>query len=91
MKKFSNAKHFQMRGQYWVMIIFPFLWFMVNSRPKENVVDPYKNIFHLQDTVNDNSDEIKVKVIDVDQQGKVKLSRKEALKDGIAAAVPAAT
>jgi polyribonucleotide nucleotidyltransferase len=26
-------------------------------------------------------DEIKVKVIDVDQQGKVKLSRKEALKD----------
>jgi polyribonucleotide nucleotidyltransferase len=26
-------------------------------------------------------DEIKVKVIDVDQQGKVKLSRKEALKE----------
>ena len=30
-------------------------------------------------------DEIKVKVIDVDQQGKVKLSRKEALKDGLEA------
>ena len=29
-------------------------------------------------------DEIKVKVIDVDQQGKVKLSRKEALKDSVA-------
>jgi len=28
-------------------------------------------------------DEIKVKVIDVDQQGKVKLSRKEALKNSV--------
>ena len=36
-------------------------------------------------------DEIKVKVIDVDQQGKVKLSRKEALKDGLESAAPAAT
>ena len=36
-------------------------------------------------------DEIKVKVIDVDQQGKVKLSRKEALKDAVEAAVPTAT
>lgn len=36
-------------------------------------------------------DEIKVKVIDVDQQGKVKLSRKEALKDGIEDASPTAT
>ena len=33
-------------------------------------------------------DEIKVKVIDVDQQGKVKLSRKEALKDAVEAAAP---
>ena len=33
-------------------------------------------------------DEIKVKVIDVDQQGKVKLSRKEALKDALEAAAP---
>ena len=30
-------------------------------------------------------DEIKVKVIDVDQQGRVKLSRKEALRDAVAA------
>ncbi|MCH2391333.1 MAG: S1 RNA-binding domain-containing protein, partial [Nitrospinales bacterium] len=29
-------------------------------------------------------DEIKVKVIDVDQQGKIKLSRKEALKESVA-------
>jgi polyribonucleotide nucleotidyltransferase len=36
-------------------------------------------------------DEIKVKVIDVDQQGKVKLSRKEALKDAVDAATPTAT
>ncbi|HCG71673.1 polyribonucleotide nucleotidyltransferase [Nitrospinaceae bacterium] len=36
-------------------------------------------------------DEIKVKVIDVDQQGKVKLSRKEALKDAVEAAAPTAT
>ena len=35
-------------------------------------------------------DEIKVKVIDVDQQGKVKLSRKEALKDAVEAAAPTA-
>jgi len=28
-------------------------------------------------------DEIKVKVIDVDQQGKIKLSRKEALKEKV--------
>ena len=36
-------------------------------------------------------DEIKVKVIDVDQQGKVKLSRKEALKEGLESAAPATT
>ena len=36
-------------------------------------------------------DEIKVKVIDVDQQGKVKLSRKEALKDAVEAAAPTAS
>ena len=34
---------------------------------------------------NQEGDEIKVKVIDVDQQGRVKLSRKEALRDAVAA------
>jgi len=49
-----------------------------------------RRIKNVSDEIQE-GDEIKVKVIDVDQQGKVKLSRKEALKDGIAATVPVAT
>jgi polyribonucleotide nucleotidyltransferase len=49
-----------------------------------------RRIKNVSDEIQE-GDEIKVKVIDVDQQGKVKLSRKEALKDGIAATAPAAT
>jgi polyribonucleotide nucleotidyltransferase len=49
-----------------------------------------RRIKNVSDEIQE-GDEIKVKVIDVDQQGKVKLSRKEALKDGIAAAAPTAT
>lgn len=44
-----------------------------------------RRIKNVSDEIQE-GDEIKVKVIDVDQQGKVKLSRKEALKDGITAA-----
>jgi polyribonucleotide nucleotidyltransferase len=46
-----------------------------------------RRIKNVSDEIQE-GDEIKVKVIDVDQQGKVKLSRKEALKDGIDAAAP---
>jgi len=49
-----------------------------------------RRIKNVSDEIQE-GDEIKVKVIDVDQQGKVKLSRKEALKDGIEAAAPTAT
>ena len=49
-----------------------------------------RRIKNVSDEIQE-GDEIKVKVIDVDQQGKVKLSRKEALKDGIAATAPVAT
>lgn len=49
-----------------------------------------RRIKNVSDEIQE-GDEIKVKVIDVDQQGKVKLSRKEALKDGIEAASPTAT
>jgi polyribonucleotide nucleotidyltransferase len=49
-----------------------------------------RRIKNVSDEIQE-GDEIKVKVIDVDQQGKVKLSRKEALKDGIEDAAPAAT
>ena len=49
-----------------------------------------RRIKNVSDEIQE-GDEIKVKVIDVDQQGKVKLSRKEALKEGIAATAPAAT
>jgi polyribonucleotide nucleotidyltransferase len=49
-----------------------------------------RRIKNVSDEIQE-GDEIKVKVIDVDQQGKVKLSRKEALKDGIDAAAPTAT
>ena len=49
-----------------------------------------RRIKNVSDEIQE-GDEIKVKVIDVDQQGKVKLSRKEALKEGVAATVPAAT
>ena len=49
-----------------------------------------RRIKNVSDEIQE-GDEIKVKVIDVDQQGKVKLSRKEALKDGIAATIPVAT
>ena len=49
-----------------------------------------RRIKNVSDEIQE-GDEIKVKVIDVDQQGKVKLSRKEALKDGIEATAPAAT
>jgi polyribonucleotide nucleotidyltransferase len=49
-----------------------------------------RRIKNVSDEIQE-GDEIKVKVIDVDQQGKVKLSRKEALKDGIDAPAPAAT
>ena len=48
-----------------------------------------RRIKNVSDEIQE-GDEIKVKVIDVDQQGKVKLSRKEALKDGIDAAAPTA-
>ncbi|MEC8957457.1 MAG: polyribonucleotide nucleotidyltransferase [Nitrospinota bacterium] len=41
-----------------------------------------RRIKNVSDEIQE-GDEIKVKVIDVDQQGKVKLSRKEALKDGL--------
>jgi len=44
-----------------------------------------RRIKNVSDEIQE-GDEIKVKVIDVDQQGKVKLSRKEALKDGLEAA-----
>ena len=43
-----------------------------------------RRIKNVSDEIQE-GDEIKVKVIDVDQQGKVKLSRKEALKDGLEA------
>ena len=43
-----------------------------------------RRIKNVSDEIQE-GDEIKVKVIDVDQQGKVKLSRKEALKDAVAA------
>jgi polyribonucleotide nucleotidyltransferase len=46
-----------------------------------------RRIKNVSDEIQE-GDEIKVKVIDVDQQGKVKLSRKEALKDGLEAADP---
>jgi polyribonucleotide nucleotidyltransferase len=46
-----------------------------------------RRIKNVSDEIQE-GDEIKVKVIDVDQQGKVKLSRKEALKDGLEAAPP---
>ena len=49
-----------------------------------------RRIKNVSDEIQE-GDEIKVKVIDVDQQGKVKLSRKEALKDGIEAAAPVTT
>ena len=49
-----------------------------------------RRIKNVSDEIQE-GDEIKVKVIDVDQQGKVKLSRKEALKEGIAATAPVAT
>ncbi len=49
-----------------------------------------RRIKNVSDEIQE-GDEIKVKVIDVDQQGKVKLSRKEALKDGIEDAAPTAT
>jgi len=49
-----------------------------------------RRIKNVSDEIQE-GDEIKVKVIDVDQQGKVKLSRKEALKEGIAASIPVAT
>ncbi len=50
-----------------------------------------RRIKNVSDEIQE-GDEIKVKVIDVDQQGKVKLSRKEALKDGLEAAdAPTAT
>jgi len=49
-----------------------------------------RRIKNVSDEIQE-GDEIKVKVIDVDQQGKVKLSRKEALKDGIEADAAAAT
>lgn len=47
-----------------------------------------RRIKNVSDEIQE-GDEIKVKVIDVDQQGKVKLSRKEALKEGLEAAAPA--
>ena len=43
-----------------------------------------RRIKNVSDEIQEGA-EIKVKVIDVDQQGKVKLSRKEALKDAVAA------
>jgi len=43
-----------------------------------------RRIKNVSDEIQE-GDEIKVKVIDVDQQGRVKLSRKEALRDTIAA------
>ena len=49
-----------------------------------------RRIKNVSDEIQE-GDEIKVKVIDVDQQGKVKLSRKEALKDAVEAAAPTAT
>ena len=49
-----------------------------------------RRIKNVSDEIQE-GDEIKVKVIDVDQQGKVKLSRKEALKDGLEAAPPTTT
>lgn len=49
-----------------------------------------RRIKNVSDEIQE-GDEIKVKVIDVDQQGKVKLSRKEALKDSIEDATPTAT
>ncbi|MBT6717612.1 MAG: polyribonucleotide nucleotidyltransferase [Nitrospina sp.] len=49
-----------------------------------------RRIKNVSDEIQE-GDEIKVKVIDVDQQGKVILSRTEALKDGIEDAAPAAT
>ena len=49
-----------------------------------------RRIKNVSDEIQE-GDEIKVKVIDVDQQGKVKLSRKEALKEGIDSAAPAVT
>ena len=49
-----------------------------------------RRIKNVSDEIQE-GDEIKVKVIDVDQQGKVKLSRKEALKEGLESATPAAT
>lgn len=48
-----------------------------------------RRIKNVSDEIQE-GDEIKVKVIDVDQQGRVKLSRKEALRDGIDG-VPEAT
>jgi len=42
-----------------------------------------RRIKNVSDEIQE-GDEIRVKVIDVDQQGKVKLSRKEALKDAVA-------
>ncbi|MBT3511127.1 MAG: polyribonucleotide nucleotidyltransferase [Nitrospina sp.] len=47
-----------------------------------------RRIKNVSDEIQE-GDEIKVKVIDVDQQGRVKLSRKEALRDGVDG-VPAA-
>mgnify|MGYP003958875855 CR=1 FL=1 len=44
-----------------------------------------RRIKNVSDEIQE-GDEIKVKVIDVDQQGRVKLSRKEALRDGVPAA-----
>ena len=49
-----------------------------------------RRIKNVSDEIQE-GDEIKVKVIDVDQQGKVKLSRKEALKEAVEAAAPTAT
>jgi len=49
-----------------------------------------RRIKNVSDEIQE-GDEIKVKVIDVDQQGKVKLSRKEALQDSIEDATPTAT
>jgi len=43
-----------------------------------------RRIKNVRDEIQE-GDEIKVKVIDVDQQGRVKLSRKEALRDAVAA------
>ena len=43
-----------------------------------------RRIKNVSDEIQE-GDEIKVKVIDVDQQGRVKLSRKEALRDAVAA------